>query len=56
MIRLPFSVGRLDLEVSEDDPIVWTTVLTTLLTVLDNREIEATSGVSRDAGAAISQD
>lgn len=50
------SVRLLELEVSEDEMAVLTAGLTTLLTLLDDREIEAKSGASRDEVAAILQD
>ena len=50
------SVRLVALEVSEDEIAVLTAGLTTLLTMLDDREIEAKSGASRDEVEAILQD
>ncbi len=50
------SVRLLELEVSEDEIEVLTAGLTTLLAMLDDREMEAKSGASRDEVEAILQD
>ena len=50
------SVRLLTLELSEDEITVLASALTTLLKDLDDREIEARSGASREEVEAILQD
>jgi len=50
------SVRLLALELSEDEITVLTAALTTLLKALDDSEIEARSGASREEVEAILQD